>query len=127
MKRLATVAARCARDSGGFAMIEVLAATVVLAAGLGATFLMLNAALHATSTDRIRQAETSVARELTEDTRSLAYTSLTPSGIASALQSVVSGSTASGSTLTVRVEPEAVEPETTDWSALAIPLGVRLV
>jgi Tfp pilus assembly protein PilV len=101
MRRLATVAARCARNSGGFAMIEVLAATVVLAAGLGATFMMLNAALHATSTDRIRQAETSLARELTEDTRSLAYTQLTPSAIATALQSVVSNSTASGSTLTV--------------------------
>lgn len=101
MKRLATVAARCARDSGGFALLEVLAATVVLAVGLGATFMMLNAALHATSTDRVRQAETSLARELTEDTRSLAYTSLTPSAIATALQAVVSNATASGSTLTV--------------------------
>lgn len=82
-------------------MLEVLAATVVLAAGLGATFQMLNAALHATSTDRIRQAETSLGRELTEDTRSLAYTELTPTAIASALTSMVSGSTASGSTLTV--------------------------
>ncbi len=101
MRRLVTVAARRARETGGFVMLEVLAATVVLAAGLGATFLLLNAALHATSTDRIRQAETSLARELTEDTRSLAYTQLTPSAIATALQSVVSNSTASGSTLTV--------------------------
>lgn len=101
MRRLATVAARCARDSGGFALLEVLAATVVLAAGLGATFLMLNASLHATSTDRLRQSETSLARELTEDTRSMAYASLTASGIATGLQSVVSGATASGATLTV--------------------------
>jgi len=101
MRRFATVAARCVRETGGFALLEVLAATVVLAAGLGATFLMLNAALHATSNDRFRQAETSLARELTEDTRSLAYTQLTPSAIATALQSSVSGSTASGSTLIV--------------------------
>src|SRR5579859_463913 len=101
MRRFATVAARCVRETGGFALLEVLAANVVLAAGLGATFLMLNAALHATSNDRFRQAETSLARELTEDTRSLAYTQLTPSAIATALQSSVSGSTASGSTLIV--------------------------
>jgi Tfp pilus assembly protein PilV len=90
-----------ARDSGGFAMIEVLAATVVLAVGLGATFQMLNAAAHATGTDRVRQAETSVARELTEDAQSLAYSQLTPTAIASAVQSEVPGSTVSGATLTV--------------------------
>jgi hypothetical protein len=82
-------------------MLEVLAATVVLAVGLGAAFQMLVAAAHVTSTDRIRQAETSVARELTENTQSLAYTQLLPSTIASALQSEVTDSTASGATLTV--------------------------
>lgn len=82
-------------------MIEVLAATLVLAIGLGAVFQMLIAAAHVTGTDRVRQLETSVARELTEDTRSLDYAQLTPTGIASALQSMVSGTTASGSTLTV--------------------------
>ena len=82
-------------------MIEVLAATVVLAVGVGAVFQMLVAAAHVTATDRIRQAETSVARELTEDASSLPYSQLTPAAIASALQSVVPGSTVSGSTLTV--------------------------
>jgi hypothetical protein len=100
MRLWATVAARC-RDSGGFAILEVLAATLVLAIGLGATFELLDSALHATATDRIRQDETSVARELTEDTRSLAYSQLTPTGIASALQSMVPGSTVSGSTISV--------------------------
>ena len=38
---------------------------------------------------------------LIEDTRSLGYTQLTPTATASALQSIVPGSTASGSTLTV--------------------------
>jgi Tfp pilus assembly protein PilV len=82
-------------------MIEVLAATVVLAVGLGAVFQMLVAAAHVTRTDRVRQAETSVARELTEDAQSLSYTQLTPNAIASALQAEVSGATASGGTLTV--------------------------
>jgi len=101
MRRLATVAARILREGGGFAMIEVLAATLVLAVGLGAVFQMLIAAAHVTGTDRVRQLETSVARELTDDTRSLDYVQLTPTGIASALQSMVTGSTASGSILTV--------------------------
>lgn len=91
-------------------MIEVLSATVVLAVGLGATFQILNAAAKTTTTDRIRQAETSLGRELTEDTRSLAYTDLTPSQIATDLQSVVSNSTASGATLTVArsISPDPV-------------------
>ncbi|MFL5824863.1 MAG: hypothetical protein ACJ764_15635 [Solirubrobacteraceae bacterium] len=98
---MAIVAARIARDSRGFAMLEVLAATVVLAVGLGAVFQLLITATHTTATDRIRQEETSVARELVEDTQSLTYTQLAPSAIATALQSVVTGSTASGATLTV--------------------------
>ena len=101
MRRLAIAAARLAYESRGFAMIEVLAAIVVLAVGIGAVFQLLITATHATSTDRIRQAETSVARELVEDTRSVTYSQLSPTGIPAALQSVVTGSTASGSTLTV--------------------------
>jgi prepilin-type N-terminal cleavage/methylation domain-containing protein len=101
MKQFAAVAARRAREEGGFTLVEVLVAIVVLAIGLGAVFQMLDVASHATLINRVRQAETSVGRELTEDTRSLAYTQLTPSGIASALQPLVPGSTASGSTLTV--------------------------
>ncbi len=94
-------AGRRGRDSGGFMMIEVLAAVIVVAVGLVAVFTLLSTATHATATDRNRQAENSVARELIEDTRSLDYDQLTPSGIATALQSLVPGSTASGSTLQV--------------------------
>jgi hypothetical protein len=101
MRRLVIAAARVARVESGFAMLEVLAATVVLAVGIGATFELLVTATHATSTDRIRQAETSVARELVEDTRALDYNQLTPSSITSAIQPLITGSTASGSTLTV--------------------------
>ena len=82
-------------------MIELLAATVVLAVGIVGVFEALIVSAHSTTVNHIRQGETSLARELTEDIRSLAYTQLTPSGIAAALQPVVSGSTLSGSTLTV--------------------------
>jgi Tfp pilus assembly protein PilV len=107
---LASAAARAARKDGGFLMIEVLVAVLVLAVGIGATFELLIATTHATSTDRVRQAETSVARELAEDARTLAYTQLTPSAIASNIQPLVSGSAASGSTLTVTrgTSPDAV-------------------
>lgn len=96
------IARRCARQEGGFTIIEVLAAVVVLAIGIGAVFQLLIAATHATATNRIRQAETSLARELTEDTRSLSYPQLTPSGIASALQATVPNSQVSGSSLIVQ-------------------------
>jgi Tfp pilus assembly protein PilV len=95
------LAGRRGRDDAGFMFIEVLVAVIVLVVGLLAVFQLLISATHATATDRIRQAENSIARELVEDTRTLAYTQLTPSSIASALQSLVPGSTASGSTLTV--------------------------
>src|SRR5579884_1137616 len=101
MRRLAIVAARIVGERAGFALMEVLAATLILALGLVAVFQLLISTAHVTATDRVRQLETSVARELTEDTRSLDYMQLTPTGIASALQSMVTGSTASGATLTV--------------------------
>src|SRR5437763_10158662 len=88
-------------EQDGFTMIEVLTAVLVLAIGLGAAFQLLIVSTHQTATNRLRQADTSVARELIEDTRSLAYTQLSPTAIPSALQPSVSGSTASGSTLSV--------------------------
>src|SRR5205807_5910659 len=51
----------------------------------------------------VRQAGTSLGREVVEDVRSLAYTQLTPSSatLASELQALVPTSTVSGSTLSV--------------------------
>jgi prepilin-type N-terminal cleavage/methylation domain-containing protein len=100
-RRARGVARRCAPDERGFTIVEVLAAIVVLAIGLGAMFQLMIAATHATATNRIRQAETSLARELTEDSLSLSYTQLTTSGIASALQATVPNSQLSGSSLIV--------------------------
>jgi prepilin-type N-terminal cleavage/methylation domain-containing protein len=119
MRRLAIVAARCAREDAGFTLIEVLTAIIVLAIGLVAVFQMLIVATHATATNRIRQAETSLARELTEDTRSLGYGQLTASGIAAALQPQVSGATVSGSGLLVTRSASANSsgPSTTTFNA----------
>lgn len=80
-------------DEGGFTLIEVLVAIIVLVVGLLGAFATLDAAAHTTRTNRQRQAETSLAREVIEDARSLAYTQLTPTALPTALESMVTGST----------------------------------
>lgn len=102
MRRLLIGAARRARQNEGFTIIEVLTAVVVLAIGLGAVMQLMVTATHATATNRLRQAETNLARELTEDTRSLAYTQLDASSLATTLQPMVSGSSVSGTSLQVQ-------------------------
>src|SRR5947207_2284543 len=88
-------------DDRGFTVIEVLVAGVVLVTGLLALLGMLVVASRATGKDRVRQAATSLAREIVEDTRNLAYTQLLPSGLAGTLQPVVPGSSVSGTSLSV--------------------------
>lgn len=90
-----------ASEQGGFTLVEVLVAAVVLVVGLGALLQMLITADHVVSTTRLRQEETSLAREVLEDARGLASTQLTPSTIASALQPVVPQATLSSSNLVV--------------------------
>ena len=90
-----------ARAESGFTLIEVLVATVVLAIGIGALFGMLVVSNHTTATNRVRQAGTSLARELIEDTRGLAYTQLNTAALPGALQPQVPGSTVSGPNLLV--------------------------
>jgi len=74
---------------------------VVLVVGLGGLFGMLITADHTISTTRLRQAETSMAREVLENARGLAPAQLTPTAIAAALQPAVSQATLSGSNLVV--------------------------
>lgn len=88
-------------EQGGFTIVEVLVAAVVLVVGLGGLLQMLVTADHAISTTRLRQEETSLAREVLEDARGLAPTQLTPTAIASALQTAVPQATLSGSNLVV--------------------------
>lgn len=88
-------------EQGGFTIVEVLVAALVLVVGLGGLLEMLITADHAISTTRLRQQETSLAREVLEDARGLASTQLTQTTIASALQSAVPQATLSGSNLVV--------------------------
>ena len=88
-------------DQGGFTIVEVLVAAVVLVVGLGALLQLLITADHTVTTTRLRQVETSLAREVLEDSRGLASTQLTQATIASALQSAVPQATLSGSNLVV--------------------------
>jgi type II secretory pathway pseudopilin PulG len=88
-------------EQGGFTIIEVLVAAVLLVVGLGATLQLLITADHTISTTRLRQVETNLAREVLEASRGLASTQLTETAIASALQSEVPQATLSGSSLVV--------------------------
>jgi len=88
-------------EQGGFTIVEVLVAALVLVIGLGALLGMLVTADHTISTTRLRQAETSVAREVLENARGLASTQLTQAAIASALQSAVPQATLARSSLVV--------------------------
>lgn len=89
------------QEERGFTLIEVLVAAVVLVVGLLAVFGMLGVASHDGSTNRQRQAETSLAREVIENARSLGYAQLVSATIASALGPDITGSTVSGSSLLV--------------------------
>lgn len=88
-------------EQGGFTIVEVLVAAVVLVVGLGALLQLLVTAGHTTTTNRMRQVETNLAREVLEDTRELGSTQLTSTAIAAALASVVPQATLSGSDLVV--------------------------
>jgi type II secretory pathway pseudopilin PulG len=88
-------------EQGGFTIVEVLVAAVVLVVGLTALLQLLITADHTVTTTRLRQVETSLAREVLEDSRGLASTQLTQAAIASALQSAVPQATLSGSNLVV--------------------------
>lgn len=88
-------------EQGGFTIVEVLVAALLLVVGLGAMLQMLITANHTTSTTRLRQVETNLAREVLEASRGLSPTQLTQPAIASALQSAVPQATLSGSNLVV--------------------------
>jgi Tfp pilus assembly protein PilV len=88
-------------EQSGFTIVEVLVAALVLVVGLGGLLEMLITADHAISTNRLRQEETSIAREVLEDARGLSATQQTSTAIAAALQSTVPQATLSGSNLVV--------------------------
>ncbi|MFL5817920.1 MAG: hypothetical protein ACJ76L_09990 [Conexibacter sp.] len=89
------------KEQGGFTIVEVLVAALLLVVALGALLQLLITADHTVTTTRLRQVESSLAREVLEDSRGLAPTELTQATIASALQSEVPQATLSGSDLVV--------------------------
>jgi type II secretory pathway pseudopilin PulG len=99
-------------EQGGFTIVEVLVAAVVLVVGLGALLQLLVTASHTTTTTRLRQVETSLAREVLEDSRGLASTELTQTAIASALASEVPQATLSGSSLVITRAVSSGDPTT---------------
>lgn len=97
---------RCGRGrqggEAGLTLIEVLVACLVLVVGLLGLFGTLNVSAHTTRLDRERQAETSLAREVVEDARTLAYTQLNPATLAGGLQPMLTGASVSGQGLVVQ-------------------------
>lgn len=88
-------------EHDGFTIVEVLVAALVLVIGLGALLGMLATADRTISTTRLRQAETSLAREVLENARGLAPAQLTQTAIAAAVQSAVPQATLARSSLVV--------------------------
>lgn len=74
------------RGAAGFTLVEVLAASLVLAVGLVAVFTMLDSAGRAASTNNARVGASNLAREITEYARGTDYDSLQPATIVSALR-----------------------------------------
>jgi Tfp pilus assembly protein PilV len=86
----------------GLTIVEALVATLVLTVGLLAAFMMLIINLHASSDARAREGGVTLARQITEDARSIPYSQLSSSGIVSQLQAMPGlASTSSGSTWTI--------------------------
>ena len=86
----------------GFTVIEALVAAVVLAVGLLAAFAVLTVSVHASADVRARQGAVTLARQITEDARSIPYSQISGSTIVAQLQVMpgLAGS-ASGSNWTI--------------------------
>src|SRR5579871_569426 len=76
---------RLARQEEGFTIVEVIVATVVLTIGLLTAYLMLAVAVHSSSDVRQREEGISLARQITEDARSIPYSQLSNSTIVTML------------------------------------------
>lgn len=101
---LDTVRPRAVAEAG-FTLVEVLVAIVVLTVGLLGTFAALRTSAHTTLTNRERQVETAVAREVVEDASSLSYTQLTSTALPGALQTLVANATTASGGLQVTRGP----------------------
>jgi Tfp pilus assembly protein PilV len=74
------------REEEGFTIVEVIVATIVLTIGLLTTYLMLAVAVHSSSSVRQREEGVNLARQVTEDARSIPYSQLSTSTLVTMLQ-----------------------------------------
>ncbi|HLI58366.1 MAG TPA: prepilin-type N-terminal cleavage/methylation domain-containing protein [Solirubrobacteraceae bacterium] len=81
-------------DDAGFTLVEVLITIVVLTVGLMGTLAALRTSDRTTLTNRERQAETSLAREVLEDAGSLPSWELSTYALPGALQPLITGARA---------------------------------
>jgi Tfp pilus assembly protein PilV len=87
---------------GGFTVIEALVAALVLTAGLLTSFMMLVASTHTSADVRARETAVTLARQISEDARSIPFSQLSASTIASSLQAMPGlANSSSGSTWTI--------------------------
>ena len=90
------------RAESGFTLVEALVATLVLTAGLLTAFMMLSVSTHASADVRAREGGVTLARQITEDARSIPYSQISSSTIVSSLQAMPGlANTSSGSTWTI--------------------------
>jgi Tfp pilus assembly protein PilV len=76
------------REEGGFALIEVMVAAVILVVGLFGTLAMLDGANATTTSTKAREQGVSLQREIVEGARSIPYDQLTPTSIAARVQAM---------------------------------------
>ncbi len=77
-----------AGDSDGFTLIETIVATVVLVIGLLGAFVLLDTASQTSAATRAREGAVSLAREISEDSRSIPFSQLSPYSLVSQLQAM---------------------------------------
>jgi Tfp pilus assembly protein PilV len=77
-----------ARGEQGFTVVEVLVATIILTVGLLTTFMMLSVSTHQSADIRAREGAVTLARQITEDARSISFSQISGSTIVSTLQAM---------------------------------------
>lgn len=74
------------RAESGFTLVEVMVAALILFTGVSGTLALVDGANSATSSAKEVEGATNLAREITEQSRSLSYGSVTPASLAAQLQ-----------------------------------------
>src|SRR5438094_500045 len=73
---------------GGFTLIEVLIAAVVLVVGLVTLFGLLDQSVKASAATRAKEGATNLAREVLEDAHTIPYAQLSPTSITEDLEAM---------------------------------------